>query len=198
MQRGAGSGARDLSCSGHNAEGDSPKVARRDSWATPTPRLQSSGSLPEPVIPTATLRGAFPLSCPVLRERQAGSQLSPSVDKLRIQMRKLRPTEVRLLSQVTQLVLIGAAFWAWTQLTGRRLWNGAGWASGEEEKRPVLGAGDWRFGTNLYLCTMATYLSLPAPDLLKEQSSLPYTPIKKQKRKQKILCDLEGPQKFLF
>lgn len=45
---------------------------------------------------------------------------------------------------------------------------------------------------------MATYLSLPAPDLLKEQSSLPYTPIKKQKRKQKILCDLEGPQKFLF
>lgn len=74
-----------------------------------------------------------------LSELQARLQLSLTVDMLTAQLRKLRPTEVKSLSKVTQLVCIGAAF-ELGRVTRRRLWDGAGVGVGTGRKEDTVGA----------------------------------------------------------
>lgn len=77
-------------------------------------------------------------------ELQAWAQGNLAVDTLTGERRSLRPTEVGSLSKVTQPGCDGAA------LGFRHFWGDSGCAmelgwAWAEEKRSVLGAGDWRF-----------------------------------------------------
>lgn len=84
------------------------------------------------------------MSGSVPSELRARAQLSLTVDTLTVDMRSRRPTEVRPLSKVTQLGRVGAAFEFrhFSRDSGCGMELGWAWV---EEKRSMLGAGDWRF-----------------------------------------------------